>query len=238
MSKEEKKNESIEEEKINEKNLIEEKEENKKEENNMIDEVSEYTENDPGSDYYTDNEEDFIDEGKFIIFIKKDEIENELILDEKDIKKYKEEEEEEDKIEDEEEEGKDVEEEDDTFAKFLLHKEPVYSVSFNPKNSTQILTTSNDETAYIIDFDEKNQQTKELYKLEGHKETITIGSYNFDGSLIATADLNGLIKIWDSSNGNLMHDLDGHSESVEWIKWHSKGNVLISGSSDKSTWMW
>jgi hypothetical protein len=71
MSKEEKKNESIEEEKINEKNLIEEKEENKKEENNMIDEVSEYTENDPGSDYYTDNEEDFIDEGKFIIFIKK-----------------------------------------------------------------------------------------------------------------------------------------------------------------------
>jgi angio-associated migratory cell protein len=74
--------------------------------------------------------------------------------------------------------------------------------------------------------------------LEGHKETITIGSYNFDGSLIATADLNGLIKIWDSSNGNLMHDLDGHSESVEWIKWHSKGNVLISGSSDKSTWMW
>jgi hypothetical protein len=68
MSKEEKKNESIEEEKINEKDLIEE---NKKEENNMIDEVSEYTENDPGSDYYTDNEEDFIDEGKFIIFIKK-----------------------------------------------------------------------------------------------------------------------------------------------------------------------
>ena len=48
----------------------------------------------------------------------------------------------------------------------------------------------------------------------------------------------GTVKIWDSSNGNLVQSLEGPGEAVNWIDWHPKGDVVLAGSEDYSVWMW
>jgi ribosome assembly protein SQT1 len=49
--------------------------------------------------------------------------------------------------------------------------------------------------------------------------------------------LDGLVRVWDSDSGALKRSLEGPSD-VEWLSWHSKGNVLLCGSSDGTVWMW
>ena len=35
-----------------------------------------------------------------------------------------------------------------------------------------------------------------------------------------------------------MHKLEGPADGVEWISWHPKGDVILAGSEDFTTWMW
>ncbi len=48
----------------------------------------------------------------------------------------------------------------------------------------------------------------------------------------------GVVKVWDSSNGQLVRTLEGPGGAVEWVKWHPKGNVVLAGSEDMTMWMW
>jgi len=32
--------------------------------------------------------------------------------------------------------------------------------------------------------------------------------------------------------------LEGPEGSIEWVRWHPKGNVLLAGSDDMTMWMW
>lgn len=48
----------------------------------------------------------------------------------------------------------------------------------------------------------------------------------------------GVVKVWNSSNGQLVQTLEGPGGAVEWVKWHPKGNVVLAGSDDFTMWMW
>lgn len=45
-------------------------------------------------------------------------------------------------------------------------------------------------------------------------------------------------QIWSVPSGELVQTLEGPSDDLEWIQWHTKGNVLIAGSKDATMWMW
>ena len=77
---------------------------------------------------------------------------------------------------------------------------------------------------------------------------------------MATAGLDGVVRTWCGQDGlfffspflslfpflsllsmnlgQLVSILEGPSESVDWIDWHPKGNVVVAGSSDSTCWMW
>ena len=55
---------------------------------------------------------------------------------------------------------------------------------------------------------------------------------------MATAGMDGVVKVWKSSDGSLQANLEGPGEDITFISWHSKGDVILAGSSDASVWMW
>lgn len=61
--------------------------------------------------------------------------------------------------------------------------------------------------------------------------------FNFDGSLLGSASLDGTVKIWNVESGALVRTLEAGSD-VNWLNWHPKGNVVLAGSADQSAWMW
>jgi len=59
-----------------------------------------------------------------------------------------------------------------------------------------------------------------------------------DGRFAASGALDGGVKVWDVNSGNLLHTLEGPGGAVEWLCWHSKGNILLVGSADGCSYMW
>jgi ribosome assembly protein SQT1 len=78
-------------------------------------------------------------------------------------------------------------------------------------------------------------------ELGGHTDSVVAANFSYDGTLLATAGYDGTVKIWDaaadSNAATLRHSLEG-PEDIEFIDWHSKGNVVMAGSGDGTTWMW
>lgn len=48
----------------------------------------------------------------------------------------------------------------------------------------------------------------------------------------------GRVCIWESSSGRCVHSLEGPGESVDWVAWHPRGDVILAGSEDFTAWMW
>src|SRR5262249_6365928 len=59
-----------------------------------------------------------------------------------------------------------------------------------------------------------------------------------DGKLLASAGLDGAIKVWDSTTGNLRATLQGHTGLVRSIAFGPDGKLLVSGSDDNTIKLW
>ena len=82
-----------------------------------------------------------------------------------------------------------------------------------------------------------NAMATSISILGGHTDSVAAVAFSSDGTLCATGGLDGLVKVWDAQDGTFKRTLEGPSD-VDWLTWHSKGNVLLAGSSDGTVWMW
>ena len=126
---------------------------------------------------------------------------------------------------------------------FTGHTDSVLCVAFNPKKPFQLATGGQDDKAYLLQID--NEQICSLC-LEGHQDSVCGLAYNATGEYLATVDMNGIIKVWNASNGQLLKSLEG-PEEPEWIRWHNKvglkkygqqNNVLFVSGNDFCVWSW
>lgn len=74
--------------------------------------------------------------------------------------------------------------------------------------------------------------------LRGHRRGVATVKYSPNGKWIASCSADSTIKIWDASNGTLVHTLEGHLAGVSTISWNPDSTVLASGSDDKSIRLW
>ena len=76
-------------------------------------------------------------------------------------------------------------------------------------------------------------------ELSGHTETVEFIKFNHDSKLLATGGMNNKIRIWNTENDfELKHIMeDGPSEDMNFLEWHPKGNVLITGGKDFLIWL-
>ena len=140
--------------------------------------------------------------------------------------------------------------EDDSIHAFGGHRSPVYAVAFNPRSHSQdmVATGGGDDRAFVwrVGEDAFMENQGKVFELTGHTDTVTsIEFTNSESSLLATGAMDGTVRVWNGNgNGNgkdtfkQLHVLDGPSESIEWISWHPRGDIILAGSRDFTAWMW
>ena len=74
--------------------------------------------------------------------------------------------------------------------------------------------------------------------LAGHGGTVWSVAWSPDGSWIATAGEDRLIRIWRAADGALVHTLAGHELNIWSVRFSPDSRLLASGSFDRSIRLW
>ena len=76
------------------------------------------------------------------------------------------------------------------------------------------------------------------YKIKKHTDWVTAVAFSPNGQLLATADRNGGISIWDPDNAQELFTLAGHKSAVTSLSWRSDSKLLASSSEDGRIKLW
>ena len=110
-------------------------------------------------------------------------------------------------------------------------------VAFNPQHPLQLVTGGQDDQAFLLQMSLDEKPSVSARQLGGHQDSVCSVGFSYTGEYVATVDMNGIIKVWSSSDGQLLKTIQG-PEEPEWIRWHSKSNVLLASGNDYSIWSW
>ena len=74
--------------------------------------------------------------------------------------------------------------------------------------------------------------------LQGHSRYVMSVSFSPDGTKVASGsgdllgDTNGVVKLWDVTNGECLHTLEGHSDSVSSVSFSPDGSKVLTASEE------
>jgi WD40 repeat protein len=77
-----------------------------------------------------------------------------------------------------------------------------------------------------------------LHEIRKHTEWIYALEFSPDGVLLATADRNGGLFVWEAETAREFQNLAGHKAAVTDVSWRDDSNVLASGSEDGTIKLW
>ncbi|MFO0949691.1 MAG: PQQ-binding-like beta-propeller repeat protein, partial [Isosphaeraceae bacterium] len=84
----------------------------------------------------------------------------------------------------------------------------------------------------------KRQCHPERLLLPGHGGGVYRLAYSRDGSRLATASYDGLIRLWDPATGLLLARLSGHTRDVLGVSFSPDGRQLVSADGDGAIYLW
>uniref|UniRef100_A0A2K5S7V9 Apoptotic protease-activating factor 1 n=1 Tax=Cebus imitator TaxID=2715852 RepID=A0A2K5S7V9_CEBIM len=122
---------------------------------------------------------------------------------------------------------------------FVCHQGTVLSCDIS-HDATKFSSTSADKTAKIWSFD----LLSPLHELRGHNGCVRCSAFSVDSTLLATGDDNGEIRIWNVSNGELLHlcaplSEEGAATHGGWVTdlcFSPDGKMLISAGGYLKWW--
>lgn len=117
------------------------------------------------------------------------------------------------------------------------HTGPVYCVSMKSAgDKLMALTGSGDDSGLLWKVEEA--ALVPAARLSGHSDSVVAcGISATNKHYGATGSYDGTVRI-HSHDGTLLHVLEGPAADIEWLCWHDKGDVILAGSADNTTWMW
>jgi AAA-like domain/WD domain, G-beta repeat len=79
---------------------------------------------------------------------------------------------------------------------------------------------------------------KQRHKFTAHKGAITSIRFNPANSQMTSAGIDGKIKIWNVKNGELIKEINGHTEPIRNITFSADGKTLVSAGDDHTLKLW
>jgi hypothetical protein len=76
------------------------------------------------------------------------------------------------------------------------------------------------------------------HKIKKHTDWVSAVAYSPNGQMLATADRNGGISIWDADNAQELFTLPGHKSAVTALSWRGDSKLLASSSEDGNVKLW
>jgi len=125
------------------------------------------------------------------------------------------------------------------------HYDSLTAIKFHP--SGRLLSTSSlDQTWSLWDLEKttnivktiRYQNKKKLYEQDGHHQPVYSISFQTDGSLLASAGSDTIIRLWDIRTGRYVMTLEGHIRAVLTLDFSADGFHIVSGSLDQSCQIW
>jgi WD40 repeat protein/serine/threonine protein kinase len=121
------------------------------------------------------------------------------------------------------------------------HDAAVNAVAFGP-DGTRLATVSEDNTARLWDTTTGKQlhvldgHTEKKYQEGGEPEGVMDVAFSPDGAKLATAGMDGQIKVWDVGTGEELLSLSGHPEDrgIYSVAFSQDGALLASGTDQPS----
>ena len=108
------------------------------------------------------------------------------------------------------------------------------SVAFSPDGQMLAYNGMPDNTIPL-----RNVQSGQLLKiLTAHTDIVSSVRFSSDGSVLASGDWEGNIRLWDVATGQLQKTITGHEKGVPSIIYSSDGATLVSGSWDNTIHIW
>src|SRR5262249_45752220 len=84
----------------------------------------------------------------------------------------------------------------------------------------------------------KRQCHAELVRFEGHRGGVFDIDFSPDGKTLASASLDGSVRLWDVASGQAIGTPTGHTDEVFGVAFSPDGSRLASTSSDGTVRLW
>lgn len=105
-------------------------------------------------------------------------------------------------------------------------KSMIRQLSWHPANNILAISVNEDEVSIL------NTETEKFIRLRGITNGARGIGWNFNGQLLATADNEGLVKVWDTA-GNLLRSIKKEDNNSYFsLSWHPSRNILAVSGDD------
>ena len=74
--------------------------------------------------------------------------------------------------------------------------------------------------------------------LAGHSDALYDAEYSPDGTRLATAGYDRVVRLWTTGDGALVRAIDVHKGAIFDLAWHPSGSILASASADETVKLW
>ncbi|XP_054166410.1 angio-associated migratory cell protein-like [Oppia nitens] len=120
---------------------------------------------------------------------------------------------------------------DESVNSFAGHQKAVLCCDLSSDNA-YVVSGGEDDMAFVW----RTQDMSVVFDVNGHKDSVVCVEFNANNSLVATADMSGLIQVYDMTGAKLF---DFEVDEINWMLWHPMANnILLAGTSAGDAWMW
>ena len=79
---------------------------------------------------------------------------------------------------------------------------------------------------------------QEPLTLKWHSDSVGSVVFSADGKRLASASMDGMVKVWDTTTGQETLTLKGHNNTVGSVTFSPDGQRLASASEDRTVKLW